>query len=87
LYENVGINLAGNTYVQGSLHPRKENGVLDFKGLGETELKKHDALKKTKRRQIWPARRSQELESTVQGGEDFCNEICGSRTAANGIAW
>lgn len=87
LCENVGCNLASNTYVQGPLHPEKENGVLHFKTLVKSELKKHDALEKGVGKQIWPARRDQELESSVDEDESFCKGICGTGDGGKGHEW
>lgn len=88
LCENVGVNLASNSYVQGPLHPGKENGVLHFKALVKSELKKHDTIEKQVGRQIWPARRSDMLERTVDEDENFCGNICGAHgEIKSNMAW
>ncbi|KAF2096169.1 ISP domain-containing protein [Rhizodiscina lignyota] len=77
LCNNVGVNLASNTYVQGPLHPGKENG-----------LKKHDAVEKETGRQYWPARWNQMLEGSVDEDELFCNNICGAGGENHsGLGW
>lgn len=78
----VQKSLNAGIYMHGPLHTKRESGVLYFKGLVREQLKKHFATEAAEGREIWPAKRYQQLHSTVYEEEDFCAAICGLRTHA-----
>lgn len=88
LCNGVQPNLNNNSYVQGPLHPEREEALLHFKSLVKAELKKHDMEEKKVGRQVWPARRDQTLDASIDEDEAFCKNICGAAVGPeSALAW
>ncbi|KAK5436744.1 hypothetical protein LTR34_002375 [Exophiala xenobiotica] len=82
LMNGVQKNLNAGVYVQGPLHTKREGGVLYFKSLIQADLKKHMAIEtEVGGRQVWPAKRSQQLHKDVVEQEQFCSAVCACAVA------
>lgn len=86
LCNGVQQNLNTGVYVQGPLHTKRERGVLYFKSLVQADLKKHLREEQAAGREIWPAKRNQQLHKEIVEQEQFCSAVCAcAQKQNNGI--
>lgn len=76
LMNGVQKNLNRGVYVSGPLHTQRESGVAYFKQLVQQELQKHADEEASAGREIWPARRNQQLPNTINKQEEFAAKVC-----------
>ena len=69
-------NLNSGVYVRGPCHTTRESGVLYFKHLVKEQLMQHFQQEKEEGREIWPAKRKQQLHAEVDKLERFCDTVC-----------
>ena len=63
--------------MHGPLHSKRESGVLYFKQLVQQQLKRHFDAEAQRGQEIWPAKRYQQLHTSVDTEEQFCAAVCG----------
>lgn len=77
LMNNVQKSLNAGIYMHGPLHSKRESGVLYFKKIVKEQLERHFEVEKREEREVWAARRYQQLHGAVREEEQFCRAVCG----------
>ena len=76
LCNGVQENLNSGVFVHGPLHTEREGAVLYFKNLVQEQLKQHWQEEVSEGREIWPAKRNQQLHGAIPEQEKFSQDVC-----------
>ncbi|KAL1856798.1 hypothetical protein Plec18170_003771 [Paecilomyces lecythidis] len=82
LMNGVQSNLNNGVFVNGPLHPNRESGIFHFNKLVKQHLHDHFELEAAQGREVYPARRNQQLHERIDVEEKFCAGVCACREAA-----